>query len=521
MGVTERALVRRLRAWSVGGPVARGETIHTAIAPEENRLLVAFVRMGGESRPWAVMWKKGSKRPQFRFAADGRNRQLVDTMLLDLAEDLTSTLWHPGHWDPYDPEDTDALTLDNLPQVWLPNSSHIDMLHLLAYAYARRKGNSDEDETLSLLGRTALRLFLESRRAGQQLVVNASNAVRSAYDFPCEDFRQAHLGLLLAWLDERGDRDAGYAAARAAERSPVSTSLLPDIERKQLAPLVETYNDASKSGDTRTARSAERSIGVILREDLERRLDLVERSIEALESDDRDPNPGLSVLIRDTMKTHYYEYVRPEANALESGRRPWVPSPESDFEPRSAIRRFFTLDASADLTRSTLIHYDRELEAEAINAGSAFRGTIVKVEVDRSLKPARTVWHIEDPSPGPLSLRQWDKVCVVGRPDRVAIIREISPTRTNGLVLEVQIENGIREKSGLPWPHRMVDKDPSWLGLSVTVTTTSFHSLTERKRQMLGYEYDGKGSWILDVGPLKRAVRNDADDNAREQADAG
>lgn len=521
MGVTERDLVRRLRAWSVGGPVARGETIQTAIAPEENRLVLAFVRMGGESRPWAVMWKKGLKRPQFRFAADGRNRELVDYMLLDLTEDLASAMWHPSHWEPYGTENESDLTLENLPQVWVPNGSHLDMLHLLAYAYARRKGSADEDEALSLLGRSSLRLFLESRRPGQQLVVNASRAVRSAFDFPCEDFRQAHLGLLMAWLDHRGDRDAGRAAAREAEQMPVSTSLRPQVERQQLAALVEAFNDARKAGDSRSSRSSERAIAAVLRSDLERRIDLVERAIGVLESDDRDPNPGLGVLVNDTMKNHYFEYIRPEERGLIAGKRPWVPSPETDFEPRSAIARYFSLDAAADLMRSTLIHYDRELEAEAINAGSAFRGTITKVEIDQSVKPARTVWHVEDPSPGPLSLRQWDQVCVVGRPDRVALIREIVPTSTNGLVLELQIEKGIREKPGIPWPHRMVDKDPSWLGLSVTVTATSFHSLTLRKRMLLGRDKDGAGGWILDVGPLRRAERNDAADADREQADAG
>jgi len=239
MGVSNRTLLRRLRAWNVGGPIARGTTIHTSLSSPENRFLLAFIRMGGESRPWGVAWKAGKKPVRYRAVGEPRAREFVDEMLVELAEELAEHLGHPYYHDVVKPERSAGFDRLDLPQVWVPNSTHIDMLHFLSYSYIRRKGDEEQDVGLRMLGRMALHLFLESRRPGQQIVVNSSSALQSAYDFPCEDARQAHLGLLIAWLNNRGDRDHGLEAALLAEQRSISTALDPAIERDVLSDLVE------------------------------------------------------------------------------------------------------------------------------------------------------------------------------------------------------------------------------------------------------------------------------------------
>ena len=53
--------IRRLRAWSDGKPTPRGEKINVKVADDDDLLIVAFLRMGGESRPWGVAFGKSSE----------------------------------------------------------------------------------------------------------------------------------------------------------------------------------------------------------------------------------------------------------------------------------------------------------------------------------------------------------------------------------------------------------------------------------------------------------------------------
>ena len=163
MGLSSRTMVRRLRAWHLGEPLTRGQTIHTATAARNDRLLLAFVKMGGETRPWAIAWKSGSKRLEFRFVPEPRFRAGVDAMATELGPVLAEHLQHP---DLAGTEAAEASDLAPLRQIWVPNRSHIDMLHHFGYTYPHRKKEREHAEELRLLGRTALYVFLESERPG-------------------------------------------------------------------------------------------------------------------------------------------------------------------------------------------------------------------------------------------------------------------------------------------------------------------------------------------------------------------
>ena len=45
-------VIKRLQAWHKGRPLPAYKTRHFAIAKADDLLIVAFVRMGGESAPW-------------------------------------------------------------------------------------------------------------------------------------------------------------------------------------------------------------------------------------------------------------------------------------------------------------------------------------------------------------------------------------------------------------------------------------------------------------------------------------
>jgi hypothetical protein len=416
-------------------------------------------------------------------------------MLVELAEDLADHLGHPEYRNGrVDPDDAGP---DELVQVWVPNGSHLDMLHYLAYAHIRRKGTTDDDAILRMLGRLSLHLFLESRKPGQQLVIDGTAALRSAFDFPCEDVRQGHLGLLVAWLDHRSDRDQGIAAALKAERLTVSTALDPELERKPLQDLVDRYNQ-SRKGRGKGTPVTEKKVVAELRPELLRRIDVLERSIDYIQHDERNYNRGLEELEAESLKSLRY-LMRGEALAVVSGREPWVHAPETDWDARTAAARFFENAAAEDRAVNALIHDDRELEAEAINSGAAFRGVITKVVNEGTPQKKIPVWTLVDSQPGALSLRQWDAVCVVGQKTRTGIIREIAPTKDGSLQLVLEITNLKNPVADEEWPYRMGALDPSWLGLAVTLTGISFADLSARKARLSRDREQAPGDWMLDV----------------------
>lgn len=493
MGLSSRAVVRRLRAWHLGEPLTRGQSIHTATTSAQDRLSVAFLKMGGETRPWAVAWKHGTDEPEFRFVPEPRERARVDAMAAELGGVLAEHLRHPAFAGPI-PEEPESLA--PLRQLWVPNDSHLTMLHHFAYSYSRRKLDQPHAPELRLLGRTALFCFLEAQRPGQQLVIDAGAALRSAYDFPAEDSRQAHLGFLLAWLSARGDRDHGIAAALDAERFPVSSSLLPALERTELAPLVEAHDAARDDGNESQRAEAESAIGDSLRPELERRLALVDDAVTLIATDPRPVNRGVSELVAHTLDTQFYDYLRPEERAIAEGSDPWVDSPETDFNARGAARRYFTNDAAADRMFAALVHDDRELEAEAIAKGRAFRGTITSVDDESETRAKTPVWRLEDPTPGPLSLRAGDRVCTVGHAKRVGIIRAIESSDRGALILEIEITSGKNAASAADWPHSMSAVDDRWIGQVLTVIGTSFADMSARKASMV-WAKDLPGDWLI------------------------
>ena len=67
--------VRRLNAWAIGEPLARGNVINMHVADDEDLFIVSFLRMGGESRPWGVAYGTIVDGPTVLTVPEGRNRQ--------------------------------------------------------------------------------------------------------------------------------------------------------------------------------------------------------------------------------------------------------------------------------------------------------------------------------------------------------------------------------------------------------------------------------------------------------------
>ena len=315
--MSTREIVRKLRSWEAGRPLPRYATIHHEIVPDDRALVVAFVRMAGESRPWGIAWGNPGSEPKVTSVPDGRIRDDVSVMCADFAEDLLAHM-QVHNWT-YTPLSQSADRGD-LNQVWVPNGQHLAMLHQLNYLYSQTKHGGENNDLLKALGRLSGWLFRESTRSGHQHIVDASAAIAEAFAFPAQGVRTAHLGYLLAWLATDGDREARQAAAFAAEAFPISPTMDPQVERDQLEPLVSKRQKARRDGGNDAISDG--LISDILSDELHRRWRATSDAYFALREDPRDVNSGVGDLVDIANEEFWYQLQRIELGLSDPSQGP-------------------------------------------------------------------------------------------------------------------------------------------------------------------------------------------------------
>jgi hypothetical protein len=417
-------------------------------------------------------------------------------MVASFAPVLLTHLRHPEHSGEGIEGPNHRLPLR---QVWLPNPTHGDMLHHLAYAYTfTRFGPPERARLLNQLGRAANWLFQEAHRPGQVTVMVGTQALRDSLTFPAEDVRQAHLGFLLAWLAGTGGGEARLQAAAEAERQSVATSLDPELEGTALAPLVTRWNEARGSEAAQTTPA--RQIHSTLEPELLRRWELTSQTIELLRSDTRRVNSGVATLEEMARSEHWYRYLRLEKHINDEADGPaFVPSPETDRHAAAAAARFFAHEESEEVRYAALIHDDSEIQADAIAAGDAFRAKILKAWDEGRGHSTKPVWLLEDLSPGPLRLREGSWVCPAGIAARKGTLRRVEPTPQGGRQYEVEITG---------WKMARVEgtrripaaNDPGLVGSEVVMVEARDGGMTRRKGQRIWHR-DIPGAWLTHATP--------------------
>lgn len=477
-------VLRKLRAYEAGRPQPRGKSVTTYVAAPSDLLAVAFVRMGGETRPWAVGTRKGDGPAVVHTVPDGRQADPIGAMLVDFAHTLCRFLESPVMGDG-GAREREEFCARSPRQVWLPNGAHLDMLHMLNLRYTFAGGGEpDREQALRALGRAAGYLFRESGCGGEVGVVDASRALRQAYTFPVDEVRASHLGLLIALLEEEGDRDSVTEAAENAERDSVSTSLDPALERDELAPLVETYGDRGSE-----AKEAIVEIDRLLTSEVERRLDLTLRAVEILRSDERPVNEGVADLCTRTMKSRWYEFMSTENEMAAEGR--WgPPSAETDRSKVAGTRRFIRMAGAEEVAAGALLLHDQDLIDEAVAVGDAVHGVVF--EIERRVPPGRRQ-----------RAAHWSILIPEGSLVRVKPGTALLPTEPGlpkGVLERVRQEEG-RRFAVLRMVRPRGGPDPAgeaFLGLNVTLVQQSVDfSIT--KMSKLSRD-PGPGSWLTASG---------------------
>ncbi len=484
-----RAIARKLEAWQAGQPLPRYDTIHHAIMPAHQTLIVAFVRMAGESRPWGIAWGTACTEPRIESVPDGRVRDDVAVLCASFAEDLLEHLRvHNWTFDPV-PEKPE---LGDLRQVWLPNGQHIAMLHQLSYTYSQTKFGGENQDILRALGRVSGWMFRDTARVGNQHVVSASQLFGDSYVFPAQDTRTAHLGFQLAWLTTTGDRDARLAAAAEAERCTVSPTMDPTLDRERLGDLVAEWQEGRRDG--KDVREPADSIAGILREELRRRWSLTEQAYELMANNDRPVNGGVGELVAKAHSEFWYQHQRIELRLNDPSQGPaFIAHPETDFHGSAAASRYLIHAAADEAYIGYLIHDDPALFREALEDGRAFECTVIRVSdvgVGRTTIPR---WVVRLDPALPHRLRENARIAPHGSRGHEATIVEIEATESD---LFVTLEWTGRKTKPLLGPLMAKPVDDAWTGVDVAFVQSDAASLTQRRSQRVWSAAKGPGAWL-------------------------
>ncbi len=494
--MSTREITKKLRAWEAGRPIPRYDTIHHAIVPESQALIVSFVRMAGESRPWGIAWGTVDSAPTIHTVPDGRVRDDVAVLCAEFAEDLLAHMRvHNWTYDPAQQEDGPST----LRQVWFPNGQHVEMLHQLSYTYSQTKFGGANRDILQALGRLAGWMFRETSRKGSQHVINASRALSDAYVFPAQDARTAHLGFQLAWLETTGGRDARVAAAEEAEGLTISTTMDPDLDRGDsshgqpgLADLVDRWQASRRDGTKGTAISG--AISVILESELRRRWELTARAYRLLADNDRPVNAGVRALVVEAQSEFWFQHQRLELRLNDPNLGPaFVPHPETDYHGSSAASRYLEYGASDEAFVGRLIHDDPELFAEALDSGHAIRGEVTRVQDLGFGRVKRPVWSLQIPPDAINRLREGGRLTPFGSPGHEVTVVNLDFSEA---ALVVTLEWTVRKTMALAAGLGAKPIDSSWMGEQVAFVTSDAADLTRRRSQRVWSARTGPGAWL-------------------------
>ena len=258
--------------------------------------------------------------------------------------------------------------------------------------------------------------------------------------------------------------------------------------------------DASKAGDERKAKREAAAIERTLRDELLHRFQLVEAALDVITGDERRVNMGVKKLTAESLREHWYQYLRLELRLEDEQDGPvFVPSPETDRSPAAAAARYYVYSASDDFRLAALIHDDEELQAEVIASGDGLRGKITDVREEGEGRSTRPVWTIEAPEEAPLRIREGSDLCVAGTPSRQVSVRTIDRKSAGVLRVEVEVtalKTVPRDNPGSILPAA----DPRLRGRAVVLLPVSKDQIPRLKSQRV-WERTRPGAWLTHAGP--------------------
>ena len=457
--MTIRGVRRKLEAFQQGGPIPILKTKVTRI--NGNPIVLAFVRMAGENRPWGIAYGRAQDvTPNFLSVPDPRSREAVQEMMEKFANwFLTEAGVHGFAQNPIDSASTE---LADLPQIWLPGPSHVSMLHFIQYQYQNSRRNETKQTVLGALGRFSGWLFQQSRLKGNQIVVDTTRLLNEMYEFPADDFSISHLGVQLTWLTVPGGIDAKREAAFTAAEDTVSITMAPEYENKELAILVKDLRDDLWIEGYNPESAAK--IAQKINPELERRWRLVVKAHDIAQRDARPENGQVeSSLLTELLKNFDRGFNKQEA-MIESEEDTFTMSPDGGYSAYATARDFLTVTHFEEKWLAEMVHADSEILKESIFDGTSFEGTVVRVGTKLVGTTEKSIWTIKlAPQSSRLyKKKQGNDIAIYGMPNRKLKVEDFEKVEDDWYVTVSWVSGAPLETQGF----KAVPSDPRWVKFS-------------------------------------------------------
>ncbi len=496
-----RKVRKKLQALDAGGPIPIYKTLVTHVSP--NPVLVAFIRMAGESRPWGIAFGKANEPESMQVVSvtDPRNPKAVGGMV------ETFALWLLREFRVAGFSSEPMLKADapdaGLTQIWLPGASHLAMLHLLQYQYQRSRSAEDKS-ALSAFGRLSGWLFRQAQLRGNQWAIDASVLLREMYEFPSDDYSNKHLNSQVSWLQPSGTLQDKRELSINASKLSVQTTLTPIIE-DEIYQIFEKNGWLGGIAEEEESTSETQVVAALLKQELMARWNILREAHSLALADERVPNGGLRhVLIPDQIKAFCNEFNIPEQKALEGGTS-YTPSPSGGQSAFASALEYIDAEEAEAKWLPTLIHDDDELLMEAMLDGEAFAGTVMEVGFTQDGANQASTWVIE------LTPRS-------GKYFKRRIGEQLSPLKSPNRTVEViHFTSHSVEDSGQPQAWRLTIKwdesskvrvaskealasDRNWVQSRVWFVPNFSGFNFKSARQSLSKAREGASSWLFSQG---------------------
>ena len=485
-----RELVRQLSAVKAVQPIHRYSTIHMRI--DDNPMMLAFVRMAGESRPWALAYGRvKDDEPKILSVPDGRNRLAVSDMCEKMAEDFLEYFRVTGYtWDPITKE---TSIEEELPQLWVPSARHVEMFHHLQYAYWRVRKGDDRTQPLTVFARLSGWLFSESTRLGQQSVVDAAKLFRDSYVFPSDSTSLGHLGSCLEWFTHHPDIKTARLAVREAALLRDSPTLDPELDSKVFSPLLQKRVELiSENLDT---TKVDEQIQARLAPEVLRRWELTRSAYRVISNDTREVNPGVDELTNSTLQSFYSQFQRIEENMQDPDMGPaYTQHPETDFHGSAAASNYFVMTAADTAYIAKLVHFDEELQAEALASGKAFMAQVLSVQNLGSGRTTTPIWNIRVDIGEKLRIREGERYSPLQEGLHGVHVRAVEVIDASSL--EVTIEWVDRKTVPLKNPITARPVDQDWVGHRLMFVPKDGSEFDKSKSRAVWNAAGGPGAWL-------------------------
>jgi hypothetical protein len=449
--------------------------------------------MTGMSTPWGVVFGKAlDSSPRIVIIADPRRPDSLTALASELAVELLEYFGDAN----FSAHKLTGQTLkhEDMPQLWLSDSSNLAMLQSLSYRFFEpRSGNLPRE--LTSFARLCGFLFEHSVEIGHQLVVDATALLNNLYVLPTDDYFATHLASTITWIRSgKGIDETRFDALRSLDKI-TSITIDPSVENELFHAL------SSFPLEMPIPPEFQDNVRRVLEPELVARWDRLKEAWKIANEDSRPENVEVKTLVTDSLLAFRYGY---QENELEE-RGPGTSisrHPETDDEPILSSLHYLKALEAEDKFVSHMVHDDFELLCDVFYDGIGFMGKVLSVSAD-----VECIWKIElsDKFGRLLKKRESEAYCLIGNPKNPSIaITGFSKQRpqdySNNADLVWVVELTWSKENSTKWSfsnEKAANNSQTWVGKQVILVPSFSEKLHKDAQNVVQKSKSRPGSWLL------------------------